>query len=239
MQRGYFCLMPVFLLDTSSVEFPPVELARADGLLAVGGDLRAERLLRAYKHGIFPWYNEGEPILWWSPDPRLVLFPSKLHVSRRLARVIRQRRFDVTCNLEFRKVMELCGLVRKERGEGTWINPQMLDAYCRLHDLGYGISVESWYQGELVGGLYGILFGSVFFGESMFAIKKEASKVAFVHMVKAFCQRGLRLVDCQVETGHLKRFGAQLIPRSLFNQLLDKWTRESIRKVSPGPLPID
>ncbi len=221
------------------MDFPPVDLARPDGLLAVGGDLCVERLLTAYRYGIFPWFSEGEPILWWSPDPRLVLFPRELHIPKRLARTVRQRRFEVTCNLAFRKVIEHCRMVRKKRGESTWINQQMIDAYCRLYDIGYGLSVESWRQGELVGGLYGIMLGSVFFGESMFTIEKEASKVAFVHFVRFFSRRGLQLIDCQVETGHLKRFGARQIPRPLFVSLLNKWTGREIKKVPPGPLPAD
>ncbi len=231
--------MPVFLLDDNEVDFPPVELARPDGLLAVGGDLSVKRLLKAYKTGIFPWFNQGEPILWWSPNPRMVLFPQELHISKRLQRTIRQNKFRITCNVAFRQVMELCALVRLEKGETTWINQQMLDAYCKLHELGYCYSVEAWQGDYLAGGLYGVLLGSVFFGESMFARVKEASKVAFVHMVQAFYQRGLMLIDCQVETSHLRRFGAKPIPRILFNQLLHKWTKEEIKKVDPGPLPID
>ncbi len=228
--------MPVFLLDDHSPEFPPVELARSDGLLAVGGDLSVNRLLNAYSAGIFPWYNEGEPLLWWSPDPRLVLFPEELHVPRRLERVIRQNRFRITCNLAFNEVMEACGQIRRRRGEGTWINRDMLHAYTALHELGYGLSVEAWRKGVLVGGLYGVFLGSVFYGESMFSGEKEASKVAFVHFVRNFRQRGLRLIDCQVETGHLKRFGARPVPRALFMSMLSKWLKKPVRKGFQGQL---
>ncbi len=228
--------MPVFLLDKRDIHFPPVDLARSDGLLAVGGDLCPKRLILAYSKGIFPWYNQGEPILWWSPDPRLVLFPEELHVPRRLERTIRQGRFSLSCNRAFREVMSLCGALRQERGEVTWINQDMIDAYCKLNEMGYALSVESWQDGELVGGLYGVLLGSVFFGESMFTKVKDASKVAFVCFVRTFRDMGLKLIDCQVETAHLRRFGARAISRQQFSVLLEKWVDLRPKKVSQGPL---
>ncbi|NPA94247.1 MAG: leucyl/phenylalanyl-tRNA--protein transferase [Thermodesulfobacteria bacterium] len=219
--------MPVFMLDSSTLDFPPVELAREDGLLAVGGDLSVKRLITAYRRGIFPWYNEGEPILWWSPHPRLVLFPDELHVSKRLERIIRQGRFRITFNTDFRGVIEGCATAPRRGGEGTWITEEMKDAYERLHRHGYAHSVEAWEGDELVGGLYGVLLGKVFFGESMFSRRSNSSKVAFVHLVRELAPQGLKLIDCQVETGHLRRFGARLIPRSRFTELLDRWASPS------------
>ena len=152
--------------DSADTRFPPVELASPEGLLAVGGDLRAERLLEAYRHGIFPWYNPGQPILWWSPDPRTVLFPAKLRVARSLHKTLRRKKFEVTLDQAFRDVMRHCAEPRDQRpGHGTWITPEMLEAYCRLHDRGLAHSVETWFDGKLVGGLYGVALGGVFFGE--------------------------------------------------------------------------
>ncbi|MCS6897147.1 MAG: leucyl/phenylalanyl-tRNA--protein transferase, partial [Nitrospira sp.] len=164
-------------LRASDFCFPPVELASPDGLLAVGGDLRPERLLEAYRHGIFPWYNEGQPILWWSPDPRAVLFPSKLHVPRSLRRTLRRHLFSVTLDTSFRAVMEGCAGWRPQYPEGgTWITSEMIEAYTRLHELGYAHSVETWLDGRLVGGVYGVAIGRAFFAESMFTLVDDASK---------------------------------------------------------------
>lgn len=218
--------MPVYRLSEEIV-FPHPSNAVSGGLLAVGGDLSPERLLLAYAMGIFPWYTTDEPILWWSPDPRLVLFPEELHVSKSLARVIRKNVFDVTVNRAFRRVIEACAAVRTGVGEGTWITEDMIDAYARLHELGYAHSIESWHAGELAGGLYGIALGQAFFGESMFSLKTDASKVAFVHLVEIARRLNLRFIDCQTTTEHLKRFGAREIPRSEFLSFLD----EAMRKV--------
>lgn len=207
--------MPVFSLS-HKLAFPPVHLATQEGLLAVGGDLSPERLILAYKNGIFPWYNPGEPILWWSPDPRLVLFPSELHVSRSLRRVIRQKRFRITFNSCFREVIGACARAMRPTGEGTWITSEMEEAYCRLNDLGYAHSVEAWEQGRLVGGLYGIALGRCFFGESMFTKVSNASKVAFVTLVKRLEALEFELIDCQVHTQHLITLGAREIPRREF-----------------------
>jgi len=211
--------MPVFRL-TDALNFPPISLAEPDGLLAVGGDLSPERLLLAYRLGIFPWYSEHTPILWWSPDPRLVLFPGELKVSKSLLRVIGKSVFTVTFDRAFAEVVKRCAEVRRKRGEGTWIVPEMVDAYLRLHGLGYAHSVESWHQGELVGGLYGVILGKIFYGESMFTQKTDASKVAFVHLVERLRRLDFHLIDCQVATGHLIRFGAREIPRHEFLRIL-------------------
>lgn len=207
--------MPVFRLSKSLV-FPPADYAEADGLLAVGGDLSPERILLAYRQGIFPWYSENLPILWWTPDPRLVLFPGELKISRSLLRVLRKRVFHATLNRAFREVMLRCASVPRKQNEGTWIVPEMVEAYCRLHRLGYAHSVEVWYEDNLVGGLYGIAMGGVFFGESMFFSRSDASKVALVHLVCILRQWGFELIDCQVTTAHLMSMGAREIPRSEF-----------------------
>lgn len=213
--------MPVFRL-TRSISFPHPANAEPDGLLAIGGDLSPRRLLLAYRMGIFPWYSKGLPILWWSPDPRLALFPDELRVSHSLRRTLRKRQFHVTFDRAFAEVMRQCALVRREKGEDTWILPEMIRAYTRLHELGYCHSVESWSDGELVGGLYGVALGSAFFGESMFARKSDASKVAFVHMVRLLESMRFQLIDCQVTTSHLKSLGAREVARSEFLSRLSK-----------------
>lgn len=216
--------MPVYRLPAALV-FPPCHDAEPDGLLAVGGDLSPERLLLAYRTGIFPWYSSDTPILWWSPDPRLVLFPSEIKISRSLGRVLKKKRYRVTFDRAFRTVMQTCGAIRRKDGEGTWIVPEMVDAYCRLHELGHAHSVESWEGEELVGGLYGVALGRVFFGESMFALRPDASKVALVHLVNRLRERRYELIDCQVTTAHLKRLGAREIPRGLFLMYLSRALR--------------
>jgi len=178
--------------------------------------LTPERLLLAYRQGIFPWYSDDTPILWWSPNPRLVLFPPELKISHSLQRVIRKNPFRVTFNRAFGEVIRSCAEVPRREGEGTWITQEMIDAYCLLHRLGFAHSVESWQQGELVGGLYGVAIGRVFFGESMFTRKTDASKVAFVHLVRVLQRKGYEIIDCQVSTNHLKSLGAREIPRDLF-----------------------
>ncbi len=213
--------MPVYLL-TEDLFFPPPELAREDGLLAVGGDLSPPRLLLAYRQGIFPWYNFGEPIFWWSPDPRLILEPADIHVSRRLKRTMRQGRFKITLDCSFRDVIKACAEVRLERGEDTWLTPEMIKAYTALHDIGMAHSVEAWQGDRLVGGLYGIGLGRVFSGESMFTRATNASKVAFVTLVQRLYKWGFSMIDCQVTTRHLLSFGAKEIPRSLFLKRLKR-----------------
>jgi len=215
----------MFVLKPGSVDlrFPPVELASPEGLLAVGGDLRAERLLEAYRHGIFPWYNPGQPILWWSPDPRAVLFPAKLRVSRSLGKTLRRKKFAVTLDTAFRDVMQQCAAPRNHRaGPGTWITPEMIEAYCVLHARGLTHSVESWLDGKLAGGLYGVALGSAFFGESMFSRETDASKVAFVRLVRQLEHWGFALVDCQLPSAHLSSLGAEEIRRREFLERLEQ-----------------
>ncbi len=201
--------------------FPDVALAlrEPDGLLAVGGDLSPERIVAAYRQGIFPWYSAGQPILWWSPDPRAVLFPGQIRISRSLARTLRKGSFMVTADREFQRVMEQCAAPRGGES-GTWITPEMQRSYLQLHDMGIAHSVECWSGGDLVGGLYGLAIGQVFFGESMFTRQRDASKVALVHLVERLRGWGYGLIDCQVVTAHLTSLGAVAIPRSRFISLL-------------------
>jgi leucyl/phenylalanyl-tRNA--protein transferase len=216
--------MSVFLLS-SELSFPSPTLADDTGLLAIGGDLRPERLVLAYVNGIFPWYNADEPILWWSPDPRLVLFPAKLHISRRLQRTLRSKRFQITFDTAFEQTIRACAGSRLEKGEDTWLNEDMVQAYMALHERGIAHSAEAWLNRELVGGLYGVAIGRVFYGESMWARVTDASKTAFVTLVQQLIQWGFQLIDCQVTTRHLMSFGAEEIPRRLFLQLLRKYVR--------------
>ncbi|WP_455378004.1 leucyl/phenylalanyl-tRNA--protein transferase [Petrachloros mirabilis] len=203
--------------DPKDLRFPPVESASSDGLVAIGGDLRPERLLEAYRHGIFPWYNEDQPILWWSPDPRAILFPEKLHVPRSLDRTIRRGRFTMTLDTVFREVMTCCAEPRPQYpGDGTWITPAMIAAYSGLHDLGHAHSIETWLDGKLVGGLYGVAVGGAFFGESMFSRIDDASKVAVVTLVRQLHAWGFTLFDCQQSSPHMMRLGAEEIPRTDF-----------------------
>lgn len=211
--------MPVFRL-TDKLSFPDPRLATAEGLLAIGGDLSPERLLLAYCLGIFPWYGEGEPILWWSPDPRCVLFPAEVQVTRRLGRTLRQGRFRITCNAAFERVVKACADVRAANGEETWLVPEMQAAYLRLHELGLAHSVEAWCDGELAGGLYGVAFGRFFFGESMFHYQTDASKVCLVSFARYLAAQKFVLFDCQVPNPHLLRMGARCIPRQEFLECL-------------------
>jgi leucyl/phenylalanyl-tRNA--protein transferase len=214
--------MPVFRLS-DAVIFPSPHLSEEDGLLAIGGDLSIERILKAYSMGIFPWYSKGSPILWWSPDPRLVLFPDELRVSRSLSQCIRKGIFSVTLNTAFEEVIHSCAVIRRQGQAGTWITKKMIDAYIGLHHIGYAHSVEAWHGNVLAGGLYGIILGRIFFGESMFSNISNASKVAFVTFVRHLQQQGFRLIDCQVSTEHLRNFGAREISRSRFLQILDEF----------------
>lgn len=220
--------MPVYEL-TDDIAFPRPGLAEEDGLLAVGGDLRPERLLLAYAIGVFPWPHEGLPLLWFSPDPRMVLLPSQLHVSRRLARTVRQRRFEVRLDTAFRDVIEACASTPRGRDEVTWITDDMIEAYTRLHDLGFAHSAEAWLDGELAGGLYGVSIGGVFTGESMFARVSNASKVALVTLVRQLDAWGFDLFDAQVHTAHVARFGAQEWPRERYLDALETAHRQPTR----------
>ena len=212
--------MPVFSL-TEKVSFPPPEFAEDSGLLAMGGDLCVDRLLTAYKQGIFPWYEETTPILWWSPDPRMVLFPEDLHISKSLKKIIKKNKFEITFDKTFGEVISSCAYVRLDKGEETWITPEMVNAYIDFHRAGYAHSVEVWHNGELAGGVYGVALGRAFFGESMFTNIDNASKVGFVYLVEHLKKWGFRFIDCQVATDNLERFGAKEIPRKEFMEILE------------------
>lgn len=213
--------MPVFELRDTII-FPKPQLARADGLLAVGGDLSPQRLVLAYSNGIFPWYSEKDPILWWSPDPRMVLFPNEFKRHKSLRKEVDSHRFEVSFDDDFGAVISACRNVPRMGQDGTWITREMLDAYVRLFDMGIAHSVEVWQQGTLVGGLYGLKIGKVFFGESMFYLVPNASKVALWHCVDWLVEEGVELIDAQQETAHLASLGARLISRESFLYLLVK-----------------
>jgi leucyl/phenylalanyl-tRNA--protein transferase len=227
--------MPVFQLS-DKIGFPPPHLAEREGLLAVGGDLSPQRLLLAYRMGIFPWYNPEEPIIWWSPDPRLLLFPSELIVSRSLKKILKKGVFSVTMDTAFARVIDQCASLRIEQGKGTWIVDEMVSAYCRLHEFGFAHSVEAWQDGKLAGGLYGLSLGRSFFGESMFSRVSNASKAAFVHLVRQLERWKFDLIDCQVRTEHLMRFGAREVPRKDFLTRLEKSLKYTTLK---GPWQMD
>jgi leucyl/phenylalanyl-tRNA--protein transferase len=211
-------------LQRNSLDFPPLHkaLSEPNGLLAAGGDLSADRLIRAYRHGCFPWFQDGQPILWWSPDPRTVLFPEELHVSRSLGKILRQARYRVTFDQDFAAVIKACAAPRSYANE-TWITGTMQDAYMDLHRRGLAHSVEVWDQDELVGGLYGLAMGQLFFGESMFSRADNASKVGFATLVERLSAWGFVLIDCQMPTQHLHSFGAQSIPRQHFADYLQRY----------------
>jgi len=210
----------VFLLGQDPESFPPPERADRSGLLAIGGDLTPERLLAGYRRGIFPWYSEGQPILWHSPDPRFVLLPGHLHVPRSLEKVLRKGTYEIRADTAFDEVLRACAEAPRPGQDGTWITPEMHAAYAALHRLGHAHSAEAWKDGALVGGLYGVALGRVFFGESMFTKGPDASKAAFVTLARALFDGGCLLIDCQVETEHLARFGAADVSRRRFLQVL-------------------
>ena len=211
--------MPVFRLIDQPV-FPAPELAEPDGLLAVGGDLSPRRLLMAYARGIFPWFAEGDPLLWWSPAPRLVLLPGEFHLPRRLRRTIASGRFTVTADTAFAEVVAACATASGRRERGTWITAEMHQAYVRLHELGYAHAIECWREGELAGGLYGVCLDRMFFGESMFTRVTDASKMALAALVTQAVRLGIGAIDCQMTTAHLLRFGARELHRAAFQALL-------------------
>lgn len=216
----------VWLSERDSPDaFPPVAnaLREPDGLLAAGGDLSPVRLISAYTRGIFPWYSQGQPILWWCPDPRAILLPQQFKLSRSLAKTIRNRGFETRVDTAFAQVIQSCGSSAIRPG-GTWLSPEMQAAYKVMHDLGYGHSVETWHDGRLVGGLYGVAIGRVFFGESMFSTERDASKVALSRLCSELVGRGFELIDCQMATPHLMSLGAQLIPRAEFISLIARHT---------------
>src|SRR5580698_2795532 len=213
--------MSLFALNNELI-FPPVHLAEPDGLLAFGGDLSTERLLLAYQNGIFPWY-EGEHILWWSPDQRFVLFPEELKVSKSMQQLIKKNAFEFTVNKAFTEVINSCKTISRRGQESTWITEEIKNAYTNLHKLGYAHSAEAWLNNELVGGLYGIRLGKVFFGESMFSLQSNASKFAFINYVQLLQKENIVLIDCQVYTEHLESLGAKMIERKKFISLLEKF----------------
>lgn len=210
-------------LKPDSIEFPDVESAaiEPDGLLAVGGDLTSARLITAYQKGIFPWYEEGQPILWWSPDPRCVLLPDKLHVSKSLKKTLKRQCFRISFDRAFEQVMHCCAGARAN-SQGTWITPKIKSAYSSLHQLGIAHSVEAWQDDQLVGGLYGLAMGSIFFGESMFSSARDASKIALYYLVEKLNHLDFTLIDCQVYNPHLERLGAECIPRRAFIDHLNR-----------------
>lgn len=213
--------MPAFL-SRNSPHFPDVESATKDGLLAFGGNLELSTLLEAYEKGIFPWYNPDEPICWYCPDPRFVLFPDNIKISKSMKTIIKKNEFTFSIDKDFAGVMKSCRMATRKIGPGTWITDEIEKAYGTLHEKGYGHSAEAWHNGELVGGLYGVLLGKVFFGESMFANKSNASKFAFIKYVKELERNGICLIDCQVYTPHLESLGAEFIRRKKFTELLKK-----------------
>ena len=227
--------MPFFRIP-DEILFPDPMLAEDSGLLGVGGDLSVERLSLAYQLGIFPWFNEDQPILWWSPDPRMVMRPSELHVGRSLGKRIRQRPYRITLDTHFEEVMRACSSAERPDQDGTWITEDMIQAYTALHREGHAHSVEAWQDDVLVGGLYGVAFGTFFAGESMFARASDASKIAYVHLIRQLERWGHELIDCQVHTDHLARFGAREIPRLEYLRLLRQAIQQPGRQ---GPWQFD
>lgn len=227
--------MPVYRIPSALV-FPPPANAEPDGLLGVGGDLRVERLLLAYRSGIFPWYSEGQPILWFSPDPRFVLPTAELHLPRSLRKILRRGDYEIRMDTAFQAVIRACRAAPRPRQRGTWITAEMERAYVRLHERGFAHSVEAWQQGELVGGLYGVAVGRLYAGESMFARRPDASKVAFAWLARQLQAWGYPLIDSQVHTEHLERFGAREIPRARYLA----WVAELVEQPGrPGPWAFD
>jgi len=210
--------------EDPTATFPPLDcaLTEPDGLLALGGDLSITRLVSAYQLGIFPWYSDGQPIMWWSPDPRTILLPDDLTISRSLAKTLRKKSYKTTLNKAFSDVIHACAAPRQD-DEGTWITADMQQAYINLHHAGYAHSVEAWQDGQLVGGLYGIAVGQVFFGESMFTYARDASKIAFVSLIKMLKNTGFKMIDCQVDSAHLQSLGATQISRALFSKRLSEY----------------
>jgi len=214
----------ICVLDDIAPRFPQTNnaLLEPNGLLAVGGNLKPKTLIEAYSRGIFPWFNDDQPILWWSPTPRLALDPADLHIGRSLRKAAKKRLFQISVDTAFPEVITQCSDVERDGQDGTWINDDIIDAYCQLHELGYAHSIEAWHQGQLAGGLYGIALGGVFFGESMFSSISGASKQAFVTLVLQLRHWGFNLIDCQVQTQYLMSFGAKEISRENFEKRLKK-----------------
>jgi len=215
--------MPVFWLSEEDLEFPHPELANEDGILAIGGDLSPQRLIRAYSIGLFPWFNPEDPILWWSPDPRFVVFPSELKVAKSMRPYFNQQKYQLSFDTDFESVIRACqNAYRKGQNGGTWISEEMIDAYCKLHQEGFAHSVEVWDDKKLVGGLYGVSLGKIFFGESMFSTKSNASKFGFISLVRKLEEQGFWLIDCQQHTAHLESLGGRGISRTTFLEFMRK-----------------
>lgn len=211
----------MFLLS-NKLYFPPVTQADEEGILAIGGDLSAQRLILAYRNGIFPWYSDDEPIIWWCPNPRFVLFPNELKISKSMRAVVKKQTYSFTINNCFNNVIKQCKTITREGQNGTWISEEVIDAYTNLHNLGYALSAETWENNKLVGGLYGVKMGNIFFGESMFSLSPNASKFAFIQLVQYLKNEGVKLIDCQVYTNHLESLGAKMIDRNDFMHLLEQ-----------------
>ncbi len=211
----------MFLLS-NELYFPPVTEADEEGILAIGGDLSTQRLLLAYRNGIFPWYTDDEPIIWWCPNPRFVLFPDEIKISKSMRAVIKKQTYSFTINNCFNNVIKNCKTINREGQSGTWISEEVIDAYTNLHNLGYALSAETWKNNKLVGGLYGVKMGNIFFGESMFSLSPNASKFAFIQLVQHLKNEGVKLIDCQVYTNHLESLGAKMIDRNDFMRLLEQ-----------------
>ena len=211
----------MFLLS-NELYFPPVTEADVEGILAIGGDLSTQRLLLAYRNGIFPWYSDDEPIIWWCPNPRFVLFPDEIKISKSMRAVIKKQTYSFTINNCFNNVIKNCKTINREGQSGTWISEEVIDAYTNLHNLGYALSAETWKNNKLVGGLYGVKMGNIFFGESMFSLSPNASKFAFIQLVQHLKNEGVKLIDCQVYTNHLESLGAKMIDRNDFMRLLEQ-----------------
>ena len=221
-----------YRLNPNTLDFPPVQFSDDDGLLAVGGDLSEERIIKAYNNGIFPWYSEYSPILWWSPDPRFVILPENFKYAKSLRPILRKQQFKVTFNQAFERVMQNCKMAYRPNQHGTWITSEMQQAFINLHYQGFAHSVEVWKDDKLVGGLYGEIVGTCFFGESMFAYADNDSTCGFVVLVKNLINSGFEMIDCQVFTEHLSRFGADMIPRTAFIERLEKGKKKHFDKVN-------
>ena len=211
----------MFLLS-NELYFPPVTEADEEGILAIGGDLSTQRLLLAYRNGIFPWYTDDEPIIWWCPNPRFVLFPDEIKISKSMRAVVKKQTYTFTINNCFNNVIKNCKTINREGQSGTWISEEVIDAYTNLNNLGYALSAETWKNNKLVGGLYGVKMGNIFFGESMFSLSPNASKFAFIQLVQYLKNEGVKLIDCQVYTNHLESLGAKMIDRNDFMRLLEQ-----------------
>lgn len=212
----FACYVMSYYFLGKALYFPPVEQANREGIVAVGGDLSSERLLLAYRSGIFPWFSPGDPIMWWSPNPRFVLYPEKIKVSKSMKQLFKKQAFQVSLDTEFKAVIKNCSSIKRKGQRGTWITKEMQEAYCKLYDLGYAHSVEVWHEGNLVGGLYGVALGKCFFGESMFSKMSNASKYGFITLTKILQEKQFKMIDCQVYTEHLESLGAEFVERQIF-----------------------